>query len=310
MSLPPCSQNRIAIAPSAPVSSSASAVPLAADAQDSIEAAATAPEADEASVSVDPYVANLLLAVGTPPEGRHLESVRSPIAAPTEPSQIPQVEDGGVVEASEQEEAADSSQSVVAVVNPEFSPVESDSPDDLSEVGAFSSEDLLAAAPLGSEVYAPIVERPEGRLVSPEMPVMPDQEEYLPEVPNRFNGYIWPARGVLTSGYGWRWGRMHRGIDVAGPVGTPIFAAAPGVVVRSGWNSGGYGKLVDIRHADGSLTRYAHNSRLLVEAGQQVRQGQQIAEMGSTGYSTGPHLHFEIHLPDRGAVNPMAHLQG
>jgi murein DD-endopeptidase MepM/ murein hydrolase activator NlpD len=93
-----------------------------------------------------------------------------------------------------------------------------------------------------------------------------------------------------TSGYGWRWGRMHRGIDIAGPVGTPIMAAASGVVVRSGWNSGGYGNLVDIRHADGSMTRYAHNSRLLVREGQQVRQGQQIAEMGSTGFSTGPHV--------------------
>ncbi|MEM0980266.1 MAG: M23 family metallopeptidase, partial [Cyanobacteria bacterium P01_H01_bin.58] len=116
--------------------------------------------------------------------------------------------------------------------------------------------------------------------------------------------------GVLTSGYGWRWGRMHRGIDVAGPVGTPIFAAAPGVVTRSGWNSGGYGNLVEIRHSDGSMTRYAHNSRNVVESGQQVTQGQKIAEMGSTGYSTGPHLHFEIHLPNQGAVNPMALLPG
>ena len=173
-----------------------------------------------------------------------------------------------------------------------------------------SSEQLLAAAPLGSEVYAPIVESPEGRVVSPDLPALPAQEEYLPEAPNRFNGYMWPAQGILTSGYGWRWGRMHQGVDIAGPVGTPIFAAAPGFVVRSGWNSGGYGNVVDIRHPDGSLTRYAHNSRLLVEEGQEVQQGQQIAEMGSTGYSTGPHLHFEIHLPDQGAVNPMAYLPG
>jgi murein DD-endopeptidase MepM/ murein hydrolase activator NlpD len=97
---------------------------------------------------------------------------------------------------------------------------------------------------------------------------------------------------------------MHRGIDIAAPVGTPIYSAAPGVIEFSGWNSGGYGYMVDIRHPDGSMTRYAHNSRLLVRVGQDVDQGEQIAEMGSTGRSTGPHVHFEIHLPSQGAVNP------
>jgi lysostaphin len=101
---------------------------------------------------------------------------------------------------------------------------------------------------------------------------------------------------------------MHRGIDIAAPVGTPVVAAADGVVATSGWDSGGYGNKVDIRHPDGSLTRYAHNSRLLVRAGQTVRQGQLIAEMGSTGRSTGPHLHFEIRPSGKGAVNPMAFL--
>jgi len=171
-----------------------------------------------------------------------------------------------------------------------------------------AERELLAAAPLGSDIYAPINRPSVGRQVSPDMPLLPGPEEYLPEAPNRFDGYTWPARGTLTSGYGWRWGRMHRGIDVAGPVGTPIVAAADGTVERAGWNSGGYGNLVDIRHPDGSMTRYAHNSRILVRAGQQVRQGQQIAEMGSTGRSTGPHLHFEIHLPGQGTVNPIAHL--
>lgn len=196
--------------------------------------------------------------------------------------------------------------SASAPVNPQFAPASSSPTDAIAP----DRESLLAAAPLGSEVYAPISETPEGRVVSPNMPILPDSDQYLPEAPNRFSGYMWPAQGVLTSGFGRRWGRMHQGIDIAGPVGTPIYAAAAGVVVRSGWNSGGYGNLVDIRHPDGSLTRYAHNSRLLVREGQQVRQGQQIAEMGSTGYSTGPHLHFEIRLPDQGAVNPMAYLPG
>jgi murein DD-endopeptidase MepM/ murein hydrolase activator NlpD len=119
------------------------------------------------------------------------------------------------------------------------------------------------------------------------------------------SGFIWPAKGSLTSGYGWRWGRMHKGIDVANSVGTPILAAADGRVVFSGWSSGGYGYLVELAHIDGSKTRYAHNSRLLVRKGMQVRQGTPIARMGSTGRSTGPHLHFEIHRPGRGAVNPM-----
>ncbi len=171
------------------------------------------------------------------------------------------------------------------------------------------SSQLLAAAPLGADAYRVVPNLPVGQTVSPSMPMMPGASEFLPEAPALSNGYIWPARGTLTSGYGWRWGRMHRGIDIAGPVGTPIVAAAAGVVVGSGWNSGGYGNLVDIRHSDGSMTRYAHNSRLLVRQGEQVGQGQQIAEMGSTGYSTGPHLHFEVHLAG-GTANPMAYLPG
>jgi murein DD-endopeptidase MepM/ murein hydrolase activator NlpD len=101
---------------------------------------------------------------------------------------------------------------------------------------------------------------------------------------------------------------MHKGIDIAAPIGTPILAAAPGVVVRSGWNSGGYGKLVEIKHTDGTITRYAHNHRLRVQAGQAVEQGQQISDMGSTGFSTGPHLHFEVHPGGKSAVNPIAFL--
>jgi murein DD-endopeptidase MepM/ murein hydrolase activator NlpD len=103
---------------------------------------------------------------------------------------------------------------------------------------------------------------------------------------------------------------MHKGIDIAAPIGTPVMAAASGVVISAGWNNGGYGNLVKVRHFDGSVTLYAHNSRLLVRRGQQVEQGQQIAEMGSTGYSTGPHLHFEVHHQGRGAVNPVALLPG
>jgi murein DD-endopeptidase MepM/ murein hydrolase activator NlpD len=167
---------------------------------------------------------------------------------------------------------------------------------------------LVAAAPLGSESYDPLLQAKLGQAVSPELPSIGTSEAYLPSTGERLAGFIWPTKGVLTSGFGWRWGRMHRGIDVAGPVGTPIVAAADGVVITAGWNSGGYGYLVEIQHPDGSMTLYAHNNRILVQKGQQVSQGQQISEMGSTGYSTGPHLHFEVHPAGKGAVNPMAYL--
>ncbi|NDC33823.1 MAG: LysM peptidoglycan-binding domain-containing protein [Synechococcaceae bacterium WB9_2_112] len=122
------------------------------------------------------------------------------------------------------------------------------------------------------------------------------------------DGWIWPTRGLFSSGFGWRWGRMHKGIDIANNVGTPVVAAKDGVVTFSGWHSGGYGYLVSLSHADGSSSLYAHNSRLLVQVGETVHQGQPISQMGSTGRSTGPHLHFEIHPPGRGAVNPLAFL--
>jgi len=166
---------------------------------------------------------------------------------------------------------------------------------------------LVAVAPLGSENYDPIKSRL-GRTVSPELPSLGTGSEFLPSVPGQANSFIWPAKGVLTSGYGWRWGRMHKGIDIAGPIGTPVVAAADGRVTYAGWNSGGYGYLVEITHPDGSLTLYAHNNRILVQVGQEVAQGQQISEMGSTGYSTGPHLHFEVHPTGKGAVNPIAFL--
>jgi murein DD-endopeptidase MepM/ murein hydrolase activator NlpD len=120
--------------------------------------------------------------------------------------------------------------------------------------------------------------------------------------------FVWPTRGTLSSNYGRRWGRMHQGIDIAGPIGTPVVAAADGVVVSSSYQGGGYGKVIDVQHSDGSMTRYGHNNRLIASAGQAVKQGQHIADMGNTGRSTGPHLHFEIHPGGGSAVNPLAYL--
>lgn len=117
----------------------------------------------------------------------------------------------------------------------------------------------------------------------------------------------WPTlSGLVTSGYGWRWGRMHNGIDISDHVGAPVLAAADGQVKRASWHHNGYGYLVELTHPDGSLTRYAHNSSILVQPGETVRRGQVISLIGCTGTCTGPHLHFEIHPTGRGAANPLA----
>lgn len=116
------------------------------------------------------------------------------------------------------------------------------------------------------------------------------------------NRLSWPSAGIVTSNFGWRWFRMHQGIDVAAPIGTPIRAVKEGRVVASGW-MGGYGYAVDVDHGNGLVTRYAHCSELHVRVGQLVSRGQVLAAMGSTGHSTGPHLHFEVHLNGE-PVNP------
>jgi len=115
---------------------------------------------------------------------------------------------------------------------------------------------------------------------------------------------------AFTSGYGVRsdpfrgGAAMHAGIDLAGPNGTPIYATADGTVRRSGWNSGGYGNLVEVDHGRGIETRYGHLSQALVRAGQQVKRGQLIGRMGSTGRSTGSHLHYEVRIEGK-PVNPI-----
>ncbi len=99
--------------------------------------------------------------------------------------------------------------------------------------------------------------------------------------------------GTVSSAFGLRDGRPHQGIDVAARTGTPIYAFKPGTVVFSGWESG-YGRSVVVDHGDGLQSRYAHCAKLLVQAGDTVSTGVPIARVGSTGHSTGPHLHFEI----------------
>jgi len=127
--------------------------------------------------------------------------------------------------------------------------------------------------------------------------------KYASSVQPANNWLIYPTSGRS-------WGRIHsnNGVDVANPCGTPIYAAAAGQVIlsdSSGWN-GGYGKYIKIQHPNGVVTLYAHASQLLVSGGESVVQGQLIAYMGTTGRSTGCHLHFEV----RGAKNPLAGMRG
>ncbi|MGH3931121.1 MAG: M23 family metallopeptidase, partial [Pseudonocardiaceae bacterium] len=117
-----------------------------------------------------------------------------------------------------------------------------------------------------------------------------------------------PAEGILTSGYGARWGTTHWGIDIANSIGMPIVAAADGVVAEAGPASG-FGLWVRILHADGTTTVYGHINRTLVEAGERVQAGEEIAEMGNRGHSTGPHLHFEVWNADSKKINPLAWLR-
>jgi murein DD-endopeptidase MepM/ murein hydrolase activator NlpD len=119
-------------------------------------------------------------------------------------------------------------------------------------------------------------------------------------------GFIWPVNGVVVSGFGMRWGRMHEGIDITAATGTPIWAAADGTVIWSGWR-GGYGNCVVIDHGNGLATLYAHASALLVGVGQAVSQGETVALVGSTGNSSGPHLHFEVRV-NGVAVDPLLYL--
>lgn len=105
--------------------------------------------------------------------------------------------------------------------------------------------------------------------------------------------FVMPARGVWTSGFGYRWGVLHAGIDIANSIGTPIVAAADGVVTDAGLTAG-YGAWVKIRHADGTVTLYGHVNTWLVTPGQRVMAGDQIATIGNRGQSTGPHLHFSV----------------
>jgi murein DD-endopeptidase MepM/ murein hydrolase activator NlpD len=120
--------------------------------------------------------------------------------------------------------------------------------------------------------------------------------------------FAMPTRGIFTSGFGFRWGALHDGIDVAGPIGTPVYAASDGIVKEAGATNSGYGAWVLITHADGTVTRYGHINSWNVQVGQRVFAGDQIATVGNRGNSTGPHLHFSVLLGGTNATDPVSWL--
>jgi murein DD-endopeptidase MepM/ murein hydrolase activator NlpD len=126
-----------------------------------------------------------------------------------------------------------------------------------------------------------------------------------PTGPPSSSGFIWPVSGPVTSGFGWRWGRLHEGIDIGAACGTPIRAAASGTVIYAGWMSG-YGNITIVDHGGGIATAYGHQSSISVGSGS-VSQGQIIGAVGSTGFSTGCHLHFEVRVNGT-PVDPLGYL--
>lgn len=144
------------------------------------------------------------------------------------------------------------------------------------------------------EAHLEIEEREITAIARRSVPSVPSIGKQALPMPRR-GGWAWPARGQVTSGYGPRWGRMHQGIDIGAPTGTPILAARPGTVIYASAMRG-YGNVVMIAHGSGMTTLYAHQSVVLARIGQHIAQGQQIGRVGCTGNCTGPHLHFEVRI--------------
>ncbi len=120
--------------------------------------------------------------------------------------------------------------------------------------------------------------------------------------------YAAPTEGILTSEFGTRWGTLHAGLDIANTIGTPVYAATDGEVIAAG-PTPGFGMWVKIRDAKGDVTLYGHIDTALVDVGQRVMAGDQIATMGNRGNSTGPHLHFEVHRNGTDKIDPAAWLR-
>jgi murein DD-endopeptidase MepM/ murein hydrolase activator NlpD len=116
--------------------------------------------------------------------------------------------------------------------------------------------------------------------------------------------FVMPTKGIFTSGFGYRWGALHGGVDLANSIGTPIYAVSDGVVIDAG-PTAGFGAWVKLRHSDGTVTLYGHVNTWVVNIGERVMAGDQIATIGNRGNSTGPHLHFEVLLNGTNRIDPL-----
>lgn len=182
---------------------------------------------------------------------------------------------------------------------------------DLMDLLAAYGADPVAVA-RANEIRSPFDLRPGMLLFLPGVEPTAALER-LAAVRELENTYVWPLHGRLTSYFGRRnlglgTSTFHRGLDIAAPTGSTIVAARSGTVTFAGWSTQGYGNLIKIRHAGGAESWYAHASRILVRVGQSISQGEPIALVGSTGISTGPHLHLEIHVAGR-AIDPLGELR-
>ena len=192
------------------------------------------------------------------------------------------------------------------------------SPAELAAANGLSGSSLIAVGqwlviPNSSPELLAVLEAPRDRrtvLLGQQRQLAVRAAQLLSRYQPPAEGFRWPlaTRGMISSPFGPRSlailsSTFHAGLDIAAPIGTPILASRQGIVTRSGWG-GVYGHVVHLDHGDGSQTRYAHMSRILVEAGRFVTAGETLGLVGSTGISTGPHLHFEIRLQGR-AVNPL-----
>ncbi|NUS73788.1 MAG: M23 family metallopeptidase [Corynebacteriales bacterium] len=169
-----------------------------------------------------------------------------------------------------------------------------------------TQDDEFDTTPRAEPLAFPIPEAVPDAVPAPEAAAAEPAPEAVP-APEPAPLWIIPTTGFISSTYGYR-PDFHGGLDLAAPEGTPVFAASTGVVQFAGMDSGGYGNLVILDHGNGIVTYYGHNSVLTVQVGQTVNVGDQIAEMGSTGDSTGPHLHFEVRIDDT-QIDPLQFLR-
>lgn len=129
----------------------------------------------------------------------------------------------------------------------------------------------------------------------PNKPRKSDSKKHKKRKSKKF-ALIWPIKGMLTSKFGIRKGKKHEGIDIGAPKGTKIVASEAGKVIFSGWGPRGYGKMIIIKHSSKYITVYAHNSKNVVSLGDTVKRGEKIGHVGTTGRTTGPHIHYEIRV--------------